>query len=76
MEVSRTPIREALLQLERRPCREIYPQAGTRIPKISMEEVLWSPFIREAMESACPFAAQQGDSKHKKLRADFSSSGF
>ena len=62
MEVSRTPIREALLQLEKEGLVEIYPQSGTRISKISMEEVRESHFIREAMESATVrFAAQQGD---------------
>ena len=71
MEVSRTPIREALLQLEKEGLVEIYPQAGTRISKISMEEVRESHFIREAMESATVrFAAQQGDSElHKKLKS-------
>ena len=64
MEVSRTPIREALLQLEKEGLVEIYPQSGTRISKISMEEVRESHFIREAMESATVrFAAQQGDSE-------------
>jgi len=69
MEVSRTPIREALLQLEKEGLVEIYPQSGTRISKISMEEVRESHFIREAMESATVrFAAQQGDSElHKQL---------
>ncbi len=71
MEVSRTPIREALLQLEKEGLVEIYPQSGTRISKISMEEVRESHFIREAMESATVrFAAQQGDSElNKKLKS-------
>ena len=71
IEVSRTPIREALLQLEKEGLVEIYPQSGTRISKISMEEVLESHFIREATESATVrFAAQQGDSKlHKQLKS-------
>ncbi len=71
MEVSRTPIREALLQLEKEGLVEIYPQSGTRISKISMEEVRESHFIREAMESATVrFAAQHGDSEfHKQLKS-------
>ena len=71
MEVSRTPIREALLQLEKEGLVEIYPQSGTRISKISMEEVRESHFIREAMESATVrFAAQQGDSEfHNQLNS-------
>ena len=69
----RTPIREALLQLEKEGLFEIYPQSGTRISKISMEEMRKSHFIREAMESATVrFAAQQGDSKlHKQLKSQF-----
>ena len=51
-EVSRTPIREALLQLEKEGLVEIYPQSKTSISKISMEEVCESHFICEAMESA------------------------
>ena len=71
MEISRTPIREALLQLEKEGLVAIYPQCGTRISKISMEEVRESHFIREAMESATVrFAAQQGDSElNKKLKS-------
>ena len=52
MEVSRTPIREALLELEKKGLVEVYPQSGTRISKISMEEVREGRSIREAMESA------------------------
>ena len=52
LEVSRTPIPEVLLQLEKEGLVEIYPQSGTRISKISMEEVRESHFICEAMESA------------------------
>ena len=51
MEVSRTPIREALLQLEKEGLVEIYPQSGTRISKISLDEMRKSHFIREAMYS-------------------------
>ena len=67
MEVSRTPIREALLQLEKEGL--IYPQSGTRISKISMEEVRESHFIRQAMENATVrFAAQREDSEfHNQL---------
>ena len=71
LDVSRTPIREALLQLDKEGLVEIYPQSGTRISKISMEEVRESHFIREAMESATVrFAAQQGDSEfHNQLNS-------
>ena len=68
--VSRTPIREALLQLESEGLVDIFPQSGTRVSKISLDEVRESHFIREAMEVATVrFAALQGDSVlHRSLQ--------
>jgi DNA-binding GntR family transcriptional regulator len=60
-DVSRTPIREALLQLEQDGLVEIFPHSGTRVASISLEAVRESHFIREAMETATvAFAAQHG----------------
>ena len=67
MAVSRTPIREALSQLEKEGLVEIYPQSGTHISKISMEEVRESHFIREAMESA------QSDLLHSRVIPNYTS---
>ena len=59
MEVSRTPIREALLRLADEGLVEIFPQAGTYVSRISVEAVHESQFIREAMEVATVrYAAQ------------------
>jgi DNA-binding GntR family transcriptional regulator len=52
LEVSRTPIREALLRLADEGLVEIFPQAGTYVSRISVEAVRESQFIREAMEVA------------------------
>ena len=52
LDVSRTPIREALLKLEDEGLVEIYPQRGTYISKISIESVYESHFIRESIEIA------------------------
>ena len=52
LEVSRTPIREALLRLEEDGLVEIFPQRGTYISKISVEAVYESQFIRETIECA------------------------
>ena len=72
MEVSRTPMRGELLQLEKEGLVEIYPQSGTHISKISMEEVRECHFIREAMESAkVRFVVQHGDSKLHNLPIQF-----
>ena len=50
--VSRTPVREALLQLEDESLVEIYPQAGTFVSRISVHGVTEAQFIREALECA------------------------
>ena len=50
--VSRTPVREALLQLSDEGLVEIYPQAGTFVSRISVHGVTEAQFIREALECA------------------------
>jgi DNA-binding GntR family transcriptional regulator len=50
--VSRTPVREALLQLSDEGLVEIYPQAGTFVSRISVHGVAEAQFIREALECA------------------------
>ena len=50
--VSRTPVREALIQLADDGLVDIYPQAGTRVSRISVHGVMEAQFIREALECA------------------------
>jgi GntR family transcriptional regulator, rspAB operon transcriptional repressor len=50
--VSRTPVREALLQLADDSLVEIYPQTGTFVARISVHGVAEAQFIREALECA------------------------
>jgi DNA-binding GntR family transcriptional regulator len=50
--VSRTPVREALLQLADDDLVDIYPQAGTFVSRISVQGVMEAQFIREALECA------------------------
>lgn len=50
--VSRTPVREALLQLADEGLVEIYPQSGTYVSRISAHGVTEAQFIREALETA------------------------
>ena len=60
--VSRTPIREALLRLEDEGLVQIFPQSGTYVSKIKIQEVLESQLIREALECAVArHAAQNGN---------------
>lgn len=50
--VSRTPVREALIQLANIGFVEVLPQRGTYVTKFSMEKILEARFIREALEVA------------------------
>jgi DNA-binding GntR family transcriptional regulator len=48
--VSRTPVREALIQLSNIGFVEVLPQRGTYVTKFSMNKILEARFIREAIE--------------------------
>lgn len=50
--VSRTPVREALIQLSAIGFVEVLPQRGTYVSKLSMDKILQARFIREALEVA------------------------
>jgi len=50
--VSRTPVREALIQLSNIGFVEVLPQRGTYVSKFSMDKILQARFIREALEVA------------------------
>lgn len=48
--VSQTPIREALLQLEQQGLIDVYPQSGTLVSLIDVEQAYRSQFLRIALE--------------------------
>ncbi|WP_148865907.1 GntR family transcriptional regulator [Thermosediminibacter litoriperuensis] len=50
--VSRTPVREAFIELSKSSMVEIYPQKGTYISRIDMEMVEESRFVRCVLEKA------------------------
>lgn len=50
--VSRTPVREALIQLSNRGFVEVLPQRGTYVTRLSMNKIYEAQFIREALEVA------------------------
>jgi DNA-binding GntR family transcriptional regulator len=52
LNVSRTPVREALKKLADEDLVEIYPQMGTFVARIDMAAVKEAQFIREAIELA------------------------
>lgn len=50
--VSRTPVRQALVQLSTKGFVEVRPQRGTYVTKLSMSKIYEAQFIREALEVA------------------------
>ncbi|WP_066195883.1 MULTISPECIES: GntR family transcriptional regulator [Gracilibacillus] len=52
LEVSRTPVREAFLQLNQEGLLEILPQIGTIVAKIDLNSVEEGRFVRENIEKA------------------------
>lgn len=48
--IGRTPVREALLQLRQENLLNVIPQSGTYISKIDMKEVLDARFVRASVE--------------------------
>lgn len=50
MSVSRTPVREAFIRLQREDLLDVTPQRSTVVSKINMSRVYQERFIREALE--------------------------
>lgn len=50
--VSRTPVREAVIRLQKKGLVEIYPQSKTVISKIDMKRIHQERFLRKALELA------------------------
>ena len=50
MSVSRTPVREAFIRLQREDLLDVTPQRSTMVSKINMDRVYQERFIREALE--------------------------
>lgn len=63
LSLSRTPVREALIELSHRDLVEILPQRGSYISKINYEVVEESRFMRLVMETAILRLACQGISQ-------------
>ena len=70
MGVSRTPVREALIQLAEEGLVEIFPQIGTCVSKLKVTEIMEAQFIREALECAAArmAARRMGPADLEKLR--------
>ncbi len=50
--VSRTPVRESFIRLQREGLLDIYPQRGTYVSKISLKRIHEERFVRETLETA------------------------
>ncbi|MFE4722608.1 GntR family transcriptional regulator [Streptomyces sp. NPDC056728] len=52
LDVSRTPVREALILLGEESLVDVFPKLGTFVSRISVDAVLEAQFMREALELA------------------------
>lgn len=57
--VSRQPVREAFIKLQEAGLLSIRPQRGTRVLRISVDEVVNARFVREAVEAAVAHEAAE-----------------
>ncbi|AEJ18763.1 GntR family transcriptional regulator [Gracilinema caldarium] len=63
LEVSRTPVREALIRLEREGLIDIIPQVGTSISRIDLQRVEEEQFIRTSLEEKALALCLEKDQK-------------
>ncbi len=66
--VSRTPVREALIQLSNIGFVEVLPQRGTYVSKFSLDKILQARFIREALEVAVVSYLASNVSEEERLQ--------
>ena len=63
LEVSRTPVREALIRLEREGLVDVIPQVGTSVSKIDLDRIEEEQFIRSSLEEKALELCLQKDIK-------------
>lgn len=70
LSVSRTPVREAFIRLEKEGLVRIYPQRGTHVSKISIGRAKEERFLRESLELAVlrDFMKDHGEESIERLR--------
>lgn len=72
LQVSRTPVREAFIQLQKEGLVEAIPQKGTKVSPINVKRVSQERFLRESLELAViePFLANVNKEDYKTLRTN------
>lgn len=70
LNVSRTPVREAFIRLEKEGLVRIYPQRGTHVSKISIGRAKEERFLRESLEMAVlrEFMRDHGEESIERLK--------
>jgi DNA-binding GntR family transcriptional regulator len=71
LEVSRSPIRDALLKLEKEGLVDLVPQKGTFVSRIDLHRVHEERFLRESLEERILelFVAKRGEAELARLKA-------
>ena len=72
LQVSRTPVREAFIQLQKEGLVEAIPQKGTKVSPINIKRVGQERFLRESLELSViePFLANVNTQDYQFLRAN------
>ena len=70
LQVSRTPVREAFIQLQREGLVEAIPQKGTKVSRINLKRVHQERFLRESLELSViePFLNKVSISDFERLK--------
>ena len=64
--VSRSPVRDAILRLERDRLVDIFPQKGTRVAYLDRETILQERFLRATLEERSSPSSCQGRQRKRK----------
>lgn len=72
LDLGRTPVREALIRIEREELIEVIPQSGTYITKIDLQEAQDGRYVRESIEPRIMLqaATMMTDEACKKIQAN------
>lgn len=71
LDVSRTPLREAIQLLSKEHLVTVIPHSGTKVAKIDLDDVYDGQFVREALELKCCKSAAESDQQDLERELEF-----